>query len=287
MIEKLLRTTYRRIRSTVKFFLEDNGTQLAAEASFYLIFSFFPLLFLMVLFLGIFGNSFLLEAPNESLITTFDSILPQITYQTLVNQLQRMVEHYRPSHFLITVIVFLWPASTVFQTYLTAANQAFGFTERRSYLKRRITALFVLFVSGTLLFSSFLIISLTPIILSWFEAYPIPMGLRWFFLFGRFLGAILLIAPSLAVIYRYGPNTDRPDKLIVWPGAFFATITWILFTQLYGLYLRYLDNIHLLYGTLGGAMLLLLWMYLTSIAVITGAEYNYVLMKEIEHTQET
>lgn len=285
MIKERLRSAYQRIRSTVEFFLEDDGSRLAAEASFYLIFSLFPLLFLMVLLLGSFGSSLLVEAPNESLVTTFDSILPRATYQTLVNQLQRMVEHYRPSHFLITVVIFLWPASTVFQTYLTATNLAYGFPERRSYLNLRVNALFVLLVSGTLLFTSFLIIGLAPLILSWLETYLLPIGLLRLFLFGRFVGAILFIAPSLALIYRYGPNTDQPDQLIVWPGAFFATITWILFTQLFGLYLRYVDNIHLLYGTLGGGMLLLLWMYLSSIAVIAGAEYNYVLMKETENNK--
>jgi membrane protein len=286
MIKGYLRTGYRRLRETVTCFLEDNGTGLAAEASFYLIFSLFPLLFLLVLILGSFGQSLMLGNPDK-ILAMLDSVLPQATYQTLVAQIQRMTEHYRPTRFFVTMLVFLWPASNVFGTYLNAANQAYGFPERRGYLKLRLITFFVLIVSGSFLFASAVLIGLVPVILSWIEGLLIPTGLRRLLLGGRYLAAILLISPSLALIYRFGPDTDHPEELKIWPGALFATVTWILFTQLFGLYLRYLDNIHLLYGTLGGAMLLLLWMYLSSIAVIAGAEFNYVLMQETDNTNES
>ena len=86
------------------------------------------------------------------------------------------------------------------------------------------------------------------------------------------LGATVLIT---GLIYYTGPN--RPMRFAsVWPGAFLATMLWLLATTVFALYVRHIAKYNVLYGSIGAVIALLVWMYLLAVIALFGCEYNAV-----------
>ncbi len=275
------------IRRTVGCLIEDEGTRIAAEASFYLVFSIFPLIFIIVLLIGFLAPSFSGAETAGPVTQILSTLVPDFTFEMLTKYLGNMIKQYNKTDLIVVLFVFAWPASNVFYAYLDAARRAYGIKSARNYIRARLLSFVLLLLSGTYIFISFIFIAFTPVFLRWLQTHaPLPesvIGISYI----RYLGAFLLLTPSIGLIYRYGPDSENRSDLIIWPGAFTATVLWILFTQLFGVYLKYFATYRALYGALGTALLLVLWMYLTSIAVIIGAEFNYVLMGETSPDSNT
>lgn len=275
LIGQKLMTAYWFLDKTVRNLVEDEGYRIAAEASFYLIFSIFPLLFIIFSTIG-FVDFFY---PNSRLIADLYDVtathVPEFTLETVSTNLKGMIEEYRGRDILLATLLFLWPASNVFYAYIDAVGTAYGVSSNRGYWQSRVLAVGLLFGSGFIIFTTAIVFSVLPLIVRWIGSYAFSELPLLMFELIRYSGAFLLITPCIGLIYYYGPDLEDRTEHVIWPGAVFATVLWILFSQLFGIYLTYVDTYRALYGTLGGAMLLLLWMYLVSMAVVFGAEFNY------------
>lgn len=276
-VTKFIQRIYDLLKLTVENLIADEGYRIAAEASFYLIFSIFPLLFLIFTILGYVKIPLMELSLVENLENMLSLYIPQTTLETVVNNLENMVEQYRGRDIILGALLFLWPASNVFYAYADAVGKAYSAESNRSYLQERLLSFYLLFVAGSIIFLTSIAFSLTPLLI---RVMKMVSSLYWPILllqFGRYLASFLLITPCLVLLYRNGPDVEDKQSLTVWPGALFATLLWVLFAQLFGIYLEYMDTYRPLYGALGGAMLLLLWMYLVSLAIVLGAEFNFSL----------
>lgn len=279
-VGEVLRRWLVLFKDTVRNLNEDDGFGIAAEASFYLMFSIFPLLFLILTAVDTVSASVPGWVWAENLTRTFPAYVPAVTRDFMTENLGRMMDQYRGIDVLLAGLLFLWPATSAFHAYADAVNTAYGLPEDRSYLRTRLVALLLFLGSGLIILLTSIAFGLLPLMAK--ILLPVS-GTSFFGLLvpgARYLGAFLLITPSIALIYRFGPNTGGNKKLTIWPGAVFATVLWILSSQLFGFYLTHLDNYRVLYGALGGAMLLLLWIYLTSLAILLGAEFNYTCQQD-------
>lgn len=274
LLSKVGCSVYKLGKKSVENMIDDENYRTAAEASFYLIFSVFPLLFLLFVLLGFLD----LPLSNSNWIAErefFTAYVPDLTFNVLSEKLQVMVEQYQETDIVFALLLFIWPASTVFHAYIKAVGDAYRIQSTRSYFQSRMLATFLLFGAGLVIFLTSFLFSVVPLIIRWVSHYspvaiPIPVVQ-----IVRYTGSFLLITPCLALIYRFGPDAEKQDELTIWPGAIIATLLWIFFSQFFSFYLKYLDTYRVLYGSLGGAMLLLIWMYLGSLAIIFGAEFNY------------
>jgi len=274
-VKKLYRITINIIHNL----LEDQGYRVAAEASFYLIFSIFPLLFIIFVLLGSIGNPLISSNWGETFLRMISTSVPDTTLEFVIPQFRSMLKQYREREIILAVILFLWPASNVFYAYMDAAGIAYRQPDQRNYFKSRLIAFILLFASGIVLFFTTVVLGIIPVLLEWLERVsPFSRSFTVLQMF-RYLGSFVLLTPSIAMIYRWGPDFDTLENVRIWPGAIFATVLWVLFSILFGFYIQYFDSYQALYGVLGGAMLLLLWMYLISLAVILGAEFNYTLQQ--------
>lgn len=278
-----VKSCYDFLAETVQRFLDDRGLSIAAEASFYLMFSLFPLLFLALSVLGwvkvpIESNGWL-----DNFYRVISAYIPDVPLDVVTRNLQKLVEQYSGKDVVLAAVVFTWPASSAFHVYADAVNTAYDAPETRSYLEYRLISFFLLFASGVIIFVTALIFSILPIVWT-----AVPSGLLpgWspLVLYGvRFIGALMILVPAIDLIYRFGPKVADPDSHVVWPGAIFSGVLWLLFSELFGLYIQFLDTYRFLYGTLGGIMLLMLWLYLVSTAVVLGAEFNQVWLKRVRN----
>jgi membrane protein len=170
-----------------------------------------------------------------------------------------------------SIVLALWSASGGMAQMIAVLNVAYDETDDRGYVKKRGFAL--LLALGAILFVlvALLLIAAVPVVLTIVDLGPAAnVALQ----VGRFVilaGAILV---ALAVLYRVAPHRDDPKVRWASPGAVFATVVWLLASVAFSFYVSNFGNYTATYGALAGAVILLLWLYLTSYIILFGAEIN-------------
>jgi membrane protein len=178
---------------------------------------------------------------------------------------------------IVGTIIALWSASSGLNHLIDAINIAYDEEETRGFIRRRGLAL--LFTAGAILFMLLAIggIAVVPAI-----ARAADIGVagsvlvqvtRWVVLLGGLLA-------GLAVLYRWAP--DRADARWAWasPGAIAAAVGWLLASVLFSVYVANFGSYNETYGSLGAIVVVLLWLYLTALMIILGAELNCELERQ-------
>jgi len=246
-----------------------------AKASAYSsILTFFPLLFILGSWLANWrrGGPYLREISYA-----LGSILPAGT-NTALNYLKGAGKH--PVGFLITTsVITLWTASGVMISWMEGFRRCYELPKSWGLVKERLIAfLLVIFALIPMTFSTLLVAvgskfetRLVPYIDPDFSAYLLLVwgGMRW-------LIATLTSISVIALIYHHAVPRTQPWHSVI-PGAILATITWFTVTVGFRAYLQHFGDFSTIYGSLGVAMALLVWMYLISLMVLVGAEFNALL----------
>lgn len=257
---------------------EDNVTLVAGGIAFNALFALFPLL---IVTLSLYG---LVASPSDVTreLEQFTAMLPPQAANILLTQITSLAG--RPGFTLgvgavVSAAVTLYSSIQATWALTLATNIAYHQEERRSYLK--LIGMSLLFTFGAVI-GLLLLLALTlvvPLVLNALSlgaiATTTAMVLRWVLLWGF---AVL----ALAVLYRYAPCRDDPQwRWVSWGSAAAATL-WLGASLLFSLYVRDFGNYGKTYGALGGAVLLMMWFYLGSFAVLLGAELD----AEMEHQTE-
>jgi membrane protein len=172
------------------------------------------------------------------------------------------------------LVISLWSVSAVVFTLMEALNAAYGVEETRSRRKRFVFAL----VFGPLLALAFIVacglMLIGPQVAGWLASFA-GLDEEWVALWGwlRFPAALFLLAAVLSVVYRFVPDTDRSFWSAT-PGAAFAVIAWPIASLGFSFYLSNFAGRGLTYGSLGTAVGLLVFLYISAWLVLLGAEIN-------------
>jgi membrane protein len=246
-----------------------------AKASAYsAIFTFFPVLLIIGSILANWrkGGPYLRE-----ITYALGSILPA-GGTTAINYLKGAAKH--PVGFVLTTsLITLWTGSGVMISWMEGFRRCYELPKTWGLVKERLIAfLLVIFALVPMTFATLLVAVGSKIetrILSYidpdFSVYILLMwgGMRW-------LIATLTSISVIALIYHHAVPRTQPWHSVI-PGATFATIVWFLVTIGFRSYLQHFGDFTTIYGSLGVAMALLVWMYLISLVVLVGAEFNALL----------
>ncbi|WP_064505539.1 YihY/virulence factor BrkB family protein [Defluviitalea phaphyphila] len=257
-------------------FQDDDIPALGAQLTFYLILSFFPfLIFLFTLF------SYT-EVTSESFLQNLSSLLPDTAYYFVYISVQEMIKGRSPSLLSFGALTTLWSASNGINAIIRALNKSYNEEETRSFIKlKALSIISTILLSLFILFSFIFIISGEKIITN------ILLGLKLNYKFNLFLISlrhILLISAIFIILlflYKYLPNRKLKFSQVV-PGALFSVIFWIFLSLLFSSYVNNLGKFNKMYGSLGGIIVLLLWLYISSMVILLGGELNgiFVFSKE-------
>jgi membrane protein len=185
--------------------------------------------------------------------------------------------HPRPIGMLVTTsIVTLWTASGVMISWMEGFLKAYEMPRKMTLVKERLTAFLLVFLAGIpMAFASFLV-AFGNQIERWmmyhagheFGAYilGISTAVRWII-------ATLTSIAVIALVYHHAVPRTQPWHRVL-PGAILATLMWLLATVLFGAYLRHFGTYNLIYGSVASAIAVLVWLYLVSLIVLIGAEFN-------------
>lgn len=252
---------------------EDDILDRAAGLSYFLSFALFPTLLFLTALLG------LLPFPDvmDQLLDYADRMLPPDAASLLRKTLDEVVSGASGGLLSVGVFAALWAASSGMLSLMTALNVAYRVRDARRWWETRLVA--IALTIGISLFT------LTAHLLLVFGggigemvAELIGLGpvftLAWDLL--EWPAAIALVLTGLALVYWLAPASRRRWHWIT-PGSSFALLGWLLMSLGLRVYVAYFGNYNATYGSIGGVILLMLWLYLTGVALLIGAEIDSVV----------
>ena len=255
----------------------DNVGLLAAGVAFYAFLAFVPLLAATVLVYGLAADP---ETVAEHIRALF-GMLPEDAAALIGDQLRSMTESPDAAKgwsLAVALALAVYGASKGSGAIVTALNIAYEVKESRGFI--RSTLLSLLMTVGALII---LVIAAAGIsVMGWVEAF-FPGFPGWAHDLVRILFwavAVAAVGIALAAVYRYAPN--RPDAPWVWisPGSASATLLWLVASLGFGVYVSNFGNYNATYGSLGGVVVFLTWLYLSAYIVLMGGEMNSELERQ-------
>jgi membrane protein len=254
---------------------DDRVMVTAAGVTFYVLLAIFPAVAALVSVYGLFADpQTIAEHLNEA-----SAFLPGGAVEIIGEQINRVVaqgEATLGATFLIGIAVSLWSANAGIKSLIDALNVVYDETEKRSFIK--LNALSLAFTIGII---GFMLVALgamvvLPVILDYVGlggvGETIIKLLRWPIL-------LLGVGLGIACIYRYGPNRDKAKwRWITW-GSALASIMWLAASILFSWYAANFGSYNETYGSLGAAIGFMMWIWLSTIVILLGAELD----AEMEH----
>jgi membrane protein len=256
---------------------DDNVGLLAAGVAFYAFLSIVPLLAATVLVYGLMAEPETVAGHIRALF----GMLPEDAAALIGDQLKSMTESPKAAKgwsLVVAVALAVYGASKGSGAIVKALNIAYEVKESRGFIKSTLLSLGM--TVGALVV---LVIAAGGIsVMGWVEAlFPGFPGWAHSLLQILFWAvAVVAVGLGLAAVYRYAPN--RPDAPWMWvsPGSAAATLLWLIGSLCFGLYVTHFGNYNATYGSLGGVVVFLTWLYLSAYIVLMGGEMNSELERQ-------
>jgi len=268
-------------KRTVKEFKEDNLTDWAAALTYYGVLSLFPALIALVSIVGLVMDP---ATVTTTLTDLVGSIAPNAV-EPLEGPIKQITANKSGAGLalILSLAGALWSASGYIGAFMRASNAIYEVDEGRPFWKLRPLQIVVTLamVLLTALVSLSLVVS-GPLAKSVGDAVGLGDTAVTAWNFGKWPVLIVIVMGMLAVLYHLSPNVKLPKMRWISPGAIFAVIIWIVASVLFAFYVSNFGSYNKTYGSLAGVIVFLLWLWLTNIAVLLGAEMN----AELERTRE-
>ncbi|MBT2695241.1 YihY/virulence factor BrkB family protein [Bacillus sp. ISL-55] len=253
---------------------KDRATGLAAQQAYYYMLALFPLLILLIAIVPY------LNLDPQKAINVVNQLLPSQSAELLRDNVVKLVSERNGGLLTFGIIGTIWSASSGMNAFIKAMNIAFDVKETRSFIKSRLVSIMLTF--GLIL--AFVVALLLPVfgrvILDTVQSIiQIPEPFDIVFNIVRWVVAIVVMAAVLAGLYRVAPNKHYPFKHVI-PGAIFATVVWQLISIGFSFYVSNFGNYSATYGSIGGVIVLMLWLFLTGLALVLGGEINAIYHRD-------
>jgi membrane protein len=264
------------LKRTIKETIADDVLNLAAQQAYYFFFALFPALLALISL----ASFFPVENLMDEIVRMLGQVAPPDVIKIVTEQVAKIAGSNAGGLLTFAFLLTLWSSSAAVMSMTTTLNAAYDITEGRPWWKVRLVALGL-----TLGLAVFILVSMTLIIagpaLAERAANAMHLGtaFKWTWLLLQWPLVFVLVATAIALVYYFAPDAEQ-DWVWITPGSLLATGVWILVSIGFRLYLARFNTYNVeTYGTIGGVMVLLLWFYLSGIAILIGAELN----AEIEH----
>ena len=248
---------------------------LAAQLSYYFFLALFPAILVLLAVASFFPLSNITDEVGRSLG-------PFVSPQVLVliqDQMRRLANNENSGLLTFGVAGALWSSSAALVSIVGALNRAYGIDEGRPWWRVRLVAIGLTLGVALIVLIALSLVLAGPTLaekLGQTTGWGAPFEWTWLVL--QWPLVFVLVTTGIGLIYYFGPDADQ-DWVWITPGAVAATILWLLVSLLFKIYIANFTDYEGSYGTVGGVIVILLWFYVSGIAILTGAELN----AEIEH----
>ncbi len=255
--------------------VEDRVMLVAAGAAFYLMLAIFPALGAFVSIYGFVAD----PASIADQIAFLQGVLPSGGLDLISGQLQSLASQDPNALSLglvLTLSVSLWSANNGVKTLFQALNIAYEEDEKRSFIKLNLVAFAFTLGFMIAIIVMIAVIGIVPAVLAILNLGSVSETL---ISIGRWAFMLALMVVGISLLFRFGPSRAHAKwRWINW-GSIFATVVWLVTSMGFSFYLQNFADYNATYGSLGAAMGFMLWIWLSAVILIVGAELN----AEMEH----
>jgi len=265
------------VKKTVKEIGEDRIPSLAAETAYYFFFSLFPLLLFLTPVLGLMGNGHQLM---DSLLGRLSATMPADTLSLLRRVLGEIVTSSGNAGVMsVGVLLAGWSGSNIFGALMDSLNVAYDVSETRPWWKKQALRIAVLLIAGGIIILATAIFLDGERLAQW-AGSALHLGsaavAAWSVL--QVVFAVALLVGLGAIVFKLLPNVQQRWPHVIVCSAI-TTLLWIVATLIFRVYVQHFGAYNKTYGTIGGVIMLLTWMYYSMFVVLVGGE----LASEIHH----
>ncbi len=256
----------------------------AAQVAFYFSFAIFPLLLFLISLIGLVLSS--ADDLRSELFYYLRQIMPFSAFDLVKNTIDEVTKTSSGGKLTLGFFIALWSASAGIDSIRIALNSVYNLKEKRSWWKTKLLSLSFTFVL-TILIS----IALAIVFYGWkfisfalgLLSLPIPEGL--FLILIQWISILIVLLLVFDLLYNVIPNHSPIKWKWVTPGAIVGIILWLILSFGFRLYLNYYNTYSKMYGSLGAVIILMLWLYLTSLVILIGGLINSIL-NELNQTKQ-
>ncbi|WP_066896271.1 YihY/virulence factor BrkB family protein [Clostridium nigeriense] len=249
----------------------DDIFALGAQLAYYLMLSFFPFLIFLMTVVGF------SRLNSADILEGLRTILPNNVFSLIDTTVVELVDTQNAGLLGASIILTIWSASSGFRAVIKGLNKAYNVKDSRSFIKRSFVA--IIFTLALVI-----IIVLTLAMLVFGELIgkylltilPFKEVIISIWNLSRYLIVVFMMIWIFACMYRYTPAKKIPWRE-VYPGAIISTLGWIIVSLGFSYYINNIANYSRLYGSVGAVFVLMTWLYITSMILILGAEFNSVM----------
>lgn len=254
---------------------DDHVATFAAGVAFFGLLALFPAIGAVIALAALALDPLLIKAQLGGLL----SALPAEAAGILQSQLTEVAASAGGGMTLAALFglaVSLYSASKGMKVLIEGMNLAYDEDEERGFIRLNLMAIGMTLGAIVGIVAALAAMVAVPAILATVGLSGVGTALLQY---GRWVVLAVLALLGLAALYRYGPSRDKPKWRWVSPGSLLATVLWIAGSALFSIYASNFGSYNETYGTLGGVIVLLTWLWLSAFIVLLGAEVN----SEIEH----
>lgn len=250
--------------------VNDRLLALAAGVTFYVLLAMVPAITAVVSVFALVSD----PSTAQSELSSLQNLMPSGSFQIVQQQVNRIVSSSTGSlsiWFFVSLAIALWSANSGLKAIIDALNIVYDVDERRGFIRLNLVSLAMTLAGVVGIILAMAALVAVPIAISY-----VPVGsfgktlanwVRWPALF-------VLLMVALAVLYRFGPHREHPRWEWISPGNLFAAVAWLVGSALLSWYFSNFANYDATYGSLGGVIGLMIWLWVTAIVVLVGAEIN-------------
>jgi membrane protein len=258
------------VRRTVRDTLKDDAQGLAAQLSYYFFLSLFPtLLFLIAL-----ASLFPLQNLVDDITRLLGPVMPREALTIIREQMVKIADSDDTALLSIGLLAALWSSSAAMGAVVNAMNRAYDIEDARPWWKVRLLS-----IALTVGLAFFILLSLTLVLAGpeFADFAARWLGMPWVFAaiwkVVQWPVVFFLVATGIGLIYYFAPDAEQ-DWVWITPGSLVATLLWLLASLGFRYYVVNFGQYTETYGAIGGIIVILLWFYLSALAIVIGAELN-------------
>ena len=263
------------VRRTYAEVMADNCLGLAAQLAYYFFLALFPALLFLLAIISFVPIANLMD----TITTTLARVAPSDVLGLIREQILKIAQDKDGGLLTLGMLGTIWSTSSGMTAIIDTLNQAYDIQEGRTWWKVRLTAVGLTVALAVFIVGSTVLVVAGPAIAdkvaAWFHLGT-AFALTW--KIAQWPVVFALVSIGIAIIYYFAPDAEQ-DWMWITPGSILATALWLLISLGFRIYVTNFGSYTESYGAVGGVIVVMLWFYLSGLAILVGAELN----AEIEH----
>lgn len=202
------------------------------------------------------------------------NVIPESAFNIILSIINSAIENKSLGFLILSFIFTLWTSSRGIRSLIRWMNKSYKVQETRSFFKVCIIS-FIFTVSILVLIFSSIILLIYGELIGYFIFNLIGLNSIFIYIWNilRYIVGVSTLIIILINLYKYTPNKNIKIKDVI-PGAIIATLVWLIISFFYSYYTNNYSNYEVIYGSIGGIIVLMTWLYLSSWSILIGLEVN-------------